>query len=326
MGRAVKEVVLFLILFLGANSAIANFPIDRGEKYVNPAVGAFVSYSAVPARPEHGLPGNYQANLVCSATLLCPNMIATAEHCIQREDGTYLSYDKFLKFGFTNRPILKRRGSLPLPRNFTQVVQSFVPPVSKLSAGETKKDNVVLLKLEESSKEGFAEIQFPKVPSPEQAEELVGQKTKVRIAGFGNHFNRKDSPSFLQNGRLLAFEVSLVEAFESVQKRFFKSYDQKKQGRNVCTGDSGGPLFVESKGQDWFFGVTSSFRYLNLYPVERALRIAYKNFMQEDAKEEFERYSDECGKNDVSHPNYSAGTPVRQLWIDETLAEHCPAG
>jgi V8-like Glu-specific endopeptidase len=235
-------------LLLSTSTLLAGTTIVNGTKVQRHDP---VSYSTVKLVTPEG---------VCSATLLSKNIAVTAAHCVTDENRNYIISDKMGLF----------TSSVSGEHQGTQV-RAYSVPNAYLSRTNQQYGDF-----------DFAVLYFDDFYSDyhQPAKVLTNGYTftndeKITIAGYGttNSQIQGDSP-------LRKKTVRFITHYKNHEVVF----NQKSGG--ACFGDSGGPAFIESYGEVYFFGIASRVQSLNGDDVCSGTSI-YTNV--NDVKEEINR-------------------------------------
>ena len=182
----------------------------------------------------------------CSAAVLDDDLLVTAAHCVV--DGAEI----FAYFGTDMRHATKAS-------QYTQVTNAVVHPDYRSHGEQTTPNDIAVLKLEEPVPASHHKIALL---SPSQE---LKENSAVRLAGFGITERGNDSD-------VLRY-VDTTYAGTDDEGRLVIEDAQK---RGACSGDSGGPLFVQADGQWYLGGVLSGgpvpCRGLNVYTSVAANR------------------------------------------------------
>ena len=171
---------------------------------------------------------------ICSGTLIAPDLVLTAAHCVMRPAGyTIISVDR----GFRQRR--------------TQAIAATMHP--DFVPGTTPEDqpgvDLALLKLEQPLGTDYA-------PLDPRGAGSIGTGEAVDIAGFGVVAeNRRDSARTLRLAHLVSIgslQVANRVTVVTDRRRFAET-----SGAGACLGDSGGPILSGGPGGYRIVGVVS---------------------------------------------------------------------
>lgn len=174
--------------------------------------------------------------IICTGSLVTPNMVVTAAHC------TTLN-PRHLAIAFTS--IIPKTREEARATTLLPVVAGKTSPQWPLLKRGQKGDwgDVAVLRFLGTVPEGYSPAKI--LASPEA---LVNDE-KVLIAGFGWTDGIKKTPTDVMRKT----EVKIRDAaFSSTEVMF-----DQTEGTGACHGDSGGPAFVKVDGELVLFGVTS---------------------------------------------------------------------
>jgi hypothetical protein len=234
---------------------------------------------------------------VCTATLVAPNLLVTAQHCVSNfDDG---------KFSCTNGGELTtdsihgQMGTLVPPEN----VKVFVGPTPgprddpaaqgvRIFAPQTTticKNDIAFVVLDRD-----LDVQ----PSMIRLESGVENAELARVVGYGQT-ERSDEfgVRYARSGVRIALvgESSFRPRGDAVPPYTFTT-----QGPLLCTGDSGGPIFAESGA---FLGVFSRFDGSCTSPITRNIFTQVAAFADDAARDAF----DAAGATPVLEPTPGSG-------------------
>jgi secreted trypsin-like serine protease len=185
----------------------------------------------------------------CSGTLIAPDLVVTAAHCIvdlaQDLKWNKATYLKNVKVGFGNEIVKSLRDSRVrfVGLKDLKVHEGYTPESLQNAEKEPMKD-IALLRLSQRAPAGFVPAQLPLATTALKAGD------RVTLAGFG-----------LINGIFGVQATSLNKVDVTIHNPKMTeaqfSYLTEK-GQTACSGDSGGPAYLrDSQGKLVVVGVTS---------------------------------------------------------------------
>ena len=198
----------------GTASAITQGQADEGR---HPWVGALVSYD-----PETG-----EKYLICSGTLIDPNVFLTAAHCLLDEPSDlYVSFDSFVGAPDVGPDVTLYHGQAVGHPEF----------VDETAPGDTHDIAVVVL---DKAVKGVKTATLPKSNTLSKLVRTgIAARTGWGVVGYGREGHTEEDGFFGGGSRRFAFS-----AFGSLQS-FKLLLDQKAPKGGTCRGDSGGPVFL----------------------------------------------------------------------------------
>jgi secreted trypsin-like serine protease len=263
---------LCLLISLGcqkrsdSSQKIARANQDKKSNIIN---GAFVSDNDLISK-HVVLIHNVQEDYVCSGTIIMENLILSAAHCISKPHQTYrifFSTDAYYLMDHPEKEFIRKASK-------AVIHDQYITDYSKQP--EMNQSDIALFYFEGGLPEGYepVEVLF------DQTE--LKKNTKIILAGYGVDdvtgfeisykkskkfqdkidsgevvcdFSFSNEPTCLEitmsgDGFLRKTETEIKYTSES---EFF--LDEKKTG--TCSGDSGGPAFIEKDGVLYLAGVTS---------------------------------------------------------------------
>ena len=220
--------VICQLLFLGCgrNRLKSGLDIVNGEEVRSENDFTYLSTVALYSR----------GRMVCTGTFVGPNHIVTAAHCLEKPVE---------KIGF---------GGKGTRAQFSVLKQMAHPSYSNFPTGyDGNRDEDTnahsFLPLNSRPYDIGVLVFEEEVPEPFQPVgiNLVVKNTDVVVAGFGVTSDHSHDGGVLRKVR------SNVASIDVPGKEFSLIYD----GRGACYGDSGGPVYQNSRGKHSLVGVTS---------------------------------------------------------------------
>lgn len=201
-----------------------------------------------------------KGDIICSGTLISPNYILTAGHCVSDCEGKDKHMDEYR--------LIMRVGFGQNEKEFiaSYIPEEYIPHPDFVCTTDTIKNDIALVRLKESVPR---EIASPSLIIPPAlaitADEVDSTELKGTSVGFGMTIpgDDKSSGTKYETTRPFTAFCPLSESEKSSQKcssfgkntkGFLFMYDENS---NVCSGDSGGPTFIARDDMEYIVGVAS---------------------------------------------------------------------
>lgn len=218
-GYEMKSVVSVVLSLLALTSvAQANLDIVGGSEVPD---GSAVAQSTVAIYFENGV--------LCTSTIIAPDVLMTAAHCVVDEDGQrgLVVFDKSLD----------NQNANVLP-----IVGMTLPDDYVASTDSDSRNDIALVRFEGALPAGYAPANLP------TADLAVSAGAPLTVAGYGlsDPKNQDSAGHLLQTNTQVSSETVSPTEFMTQTK-----------GKGVCSGDSGGPAYMQSGGKTYVVGVTN---------------------------------------------------------------------
>lgn len=238
MFKLLYKIIFIGVLFVSIN-AFGSTPTERII-----GGGRVFNKNFTWMAPIYRSPGaSNEKYFLCGGVLIQKDLVATAAHCVVRDNGEIVPVEE-LKV-VANSLFLNGYGEKFLPVNKVTVHEKYNPVLYH--------NDIALLKLGGK---------FDKSPIPVATKEIMkyietrDKSGLFSILGFGSTIDRNNNlSSYLKKAN-----VSYVSRGDC--DKYWNNITGTQicagdVGRDTCSGDSGGPLFVNAKGNRYLVGITS---------------------------------------------------------------------
>ena len=211
-----------------------------------------------------------KANYICTGSLIAPNVVMTAAHCMPERAS-----DMRVVFGNDIDDMMNAREVDVLQEHVLRVTDFKVSTKWNPSDENRQVDtgDIALIKFKGAIPEGY------KIATILPNQNLIKKGTMVTVAGYGVNVidgevidprKYKNLDQAIEDGEvfcdddkrncmkvessgdgLLRQTQAPISSVQDTEVRL----DERKAG--TCSGDSGGPAYIEQNGQYYLFGVTS---------------------------------------------------------------------
>jgi secreted trypsin-like serine protease len=177
-----------------------------------------------------------ELQFICTGSLLSDNVVLSAGHCVP-DAKEFKAVALYIIF---NRDLNSMQRT-----DIRLVTQTIVHPQYG-QASDSGQDNhdVSLMKFQGTKAAGYQIAKFL------DDESVLVKGATVTLAGYG--LNKTDGTTTESDNTLRKVDVQVYDKFGSNEVIL-----DQTQGKGACHGDSGGPAFINVKGVEYVWGVTS---------------------------------------------------------------------
>ena len=235
-------------------NAIINGTRVTGKEYYS-AVSIFIEYYADGYTSSQR---QLMREPSCSGTLISPNLVLTAGHCISdciengRSNETSY-YRPYMRVGF---------GLTVANPDYSYEIAEFIAHPDFVCTTSDIRNDIALIRLKTAVPESVAsptEVLPP--PLALSADEISSSRIAVTHVGFGETIANNTASAGVKYKADNVLEgycpLSGTCTYDELVRGFIYTYQNSAKDANICSGDSGGPLYLTRNGTTYVAGVTS---------------------------------------------------------------------
>ncbi|UXR64196.1 trypsin-like serine protease [Bdellovibrio bacteriovorus] len=170
----------------------------------------------------------------CTGTLIKRNLILTAAHCVGEKAS-----DLSLAFGIN--PLT---GNYVLRKAYKTATHD---KYKKLSSKD--RNDLGLISMKETAPLNYRPVELADASFPLKKGQVF------TAAGYGRISGKRSTPTDTQGSGQLRNVDLTINQFSQDETQF---YIDQKNGKGICSGDSGGPALMRYQGKDYVVGVASA--------------------------------------------------------------------
>ena len=227
----------------------AQWPIINGER-----VTGTDYYSTVSLYISNGV----ARESFCTGTLIAPNYVLTAGHCISdcEDEDPIEPYRPYMGVGF---------GQNQNSYTATYAIEKFIPHPNFICKATDIQNDIALLKLKTNVPSSVA-VPTPPLPASKALtpKDIDNASITVTHVGFGltnpNNNNTSGTKYVVDDDIVAICPLSGSQSYycsEANLPRGFAYSHYSSRSVSTCQGDSGGPAFITRSGIQYVFGITS---------------------------------------------------------------------
>lgn len=224
----VSSLIVFLLAACGGSQQDLKTPLDAG------IIGGKEVSSQSSIAKYVVLVYDKPTETYCTGTLIKPNIILTAAHCV---GSNYESLS--LAFGvnpLTGNYILRQAANAIANKDYQKEKSN-------------QRNDVALILIKGTAPAGYQPLLLPDEQFPLQS------SYTFTAAGYGRISGKKEKGDDPQGSGVLRQVDLQIDSFSTDDMQF---YVNQQSAKGICNGDSGGPALMTYKGQNYVVGVASA--------------------------------------------------------------------